>query len=101
MHRNPDAGHVSACSTWLGAEIATVQPRAIVCLGATAAKAMFGAGFALLRERGRWHTRDDGTRAMATVHPAWILRQSGEAREAAYALLLTDLALLHDIDAAP
>ena len=101
LHRNPDAAHVSACSTWLGAEIATVQPRAIVCLGATAAKAMFGAGFALLRERGRWHTRDDGTRAMATVHPAWILRQSGEAREAAYALLLTDLALLHDIDAAP
>ena len=101
LHRNPDASHVSACSTWLGAEIASVQPRAIVCLGATAAKALFGPNFALLRGRGQWRVRDDGTRALATVHPAWILRQTGDAREAAYRMLVADLSLLKGIDAAP
>ena len=78
-----------------------VSPRAIVCLGATAARAVFGPGFALMQERGRWRTRDDGTRAMATVHPAWVLRQTGEAREAGYRLLVADLSLLLETDAAP
>ena len=101
LHRNPDAAHVSACSTWLAQETAIVQPRAIVCLGATAARAVFGPGFALMQERGCWRTRDDGTRAFATVHPAWVLRQTGEAREAGYRLLVADLCLLHETYAAP
>ena len=101
LHRNPDASHVSACSIWLAQEAAIVQPRAIVCLGATAARAVFGAGFALMRERGTWRTRDNGTRGFASVHPSWILRQTGEAREAGYRLLVADLCLLHEMDAAP
>jgi len=101
LHRNPDASHVSACSGWLAQEVAIVQPRAIVCLGATAARAVFGPGFALMRERGRWHTRDEATRAFATVHPAWILRQTEEARESGFRLLVADLCLLREIDTAP
>ncbi|MDQ3160922.1 MAG: UdgX family uracil-DNA binding protein [Pseudomonadota bacterium] len=101
LHRNPDASHVSACSSWLAQEAAIVQPRAIVCLGATAARAVFGAGFAVMRERGTWRTRDDGTRGFASVHPSWILRQTGEAREAGYRQLVADLCMLHEIDAGP
>ena len=91
LHQRPDAGHVRACHEWLQREIGTVRPDAIVCLGATAASAVFGAGFSLTGQRGVWHTVGNGVRAMATVHPAWVLRQPAAARDAAYRGLVGDL----------
>ena len=76
-------------------EIARVRPQVIVCLGATAAASVFGRDVNLSRDRGRWHTLEDGTRGYATVHPAWVLRQGdGARREQAYALFRDDLAQL-------
>jgi uracil-DNA glycosylase, family 4 len=96
LHKRPGSSHVKACRPWLMGEIARVRPRVIVCLGATAAAAVFGTGFDLARDRGRWHTLDDGTRGYATVHPAWVLRQGeGPRREAAYRLFVDDLRQLH------
>ncbi|QOY63705.1 UdgX family uracil-DNA binding protein [Lysobacter sp. H21R4] len=91
LHKRPDAGHVRACHVWLQQELATVRPDTVVCLGATAASAVFGNAFKLTQERGRWHTLGDGVRAMATVHPAWVLRQPPAARESAYRGLVADL----------
>lgn len=92
IHSKPAATHVHACRPWLMQEIERLQPKVIVCLGATAASSVFGAGFNLMQSHGRWHSLDDSTRAFATVHPAWILRQpEGTAREAAYRLFLDDL----------
>ncbi len=94
LHRNPEATHVRACRPWLQQELAALQPRVVVCLGATAAQAVFGSGFRLMAERGRWRELE-GARAFATVHPAWVLRQRDPAaREAAYAGLVDDLRLL-------
>ncbi|WP_164137460.1 UdgX family uracil-DNA binding protein [Stenotrophomonas maltophilia] len=95
LHKRPESRHVQACRPWLMGEIARVRPQVIVCLGATAAASVFGRDFDLSRDRGRWHTLDDGTRGYATVHPAWVLRQSdGARREQAYALFRDDLARL-------
>ncbi|WP_234412727.1 MULTISPECIES: UdgX family uracil-DNA binding protein [Stenotrophomonas] len=92
LHKRPESRHVHACRPWLLGEIARVRPQLIVCLGATAAMAVFGRDFSLARDRGRWHTLDDGTRGYATVHPAWVLRQGDEARrEAGYRLFREDL----------
>lgn len=91
LHQRPDAGHVRACHAWLQHELGTVRPDAIVCLGATAATAVFGAGFRLAGQRAVWHTLGNGVRAMATVHPAWVLRQPAAARAAAYRGLVEDL----------
>jgi DNA polymerase len=66
----------------------------IVCLGGTAALAVFGAGFRLTAQRGTWQTLHDGTRAFATVHPAWILRQPADRQAGAYEAWLDDLRLL-------
>jgi len=45
-----------------------------------------------------WHVLDDGTRAFATVHPSWVLRQTGDAaREGAYRLLKDDLQHLVEV----
>ncbi len=98
LHRNPAVSHMQACRPWLEREIATVKPRIIVCLGATAARAVFGAGFKLMEQRATWMRLDDGTRAFATVHPSWVLRQaSGEARDTAYQSFVDDLALLAEL----
>lgn len=95
LHRNPEPSHVQACRSWLAGEIERVRPDIIVCLGATAAQAVFGARFRLMDERGVWHTLHDGTRAFSTVHPAWVLRQpNAMLREEAYRHFVADLALL-------
>ncbi|WP_411852223.1 UdgX family uracil-DNA binding protein [Stenotrophomonas sp. LGBM10] len=97
IHSTPQITHITACRPWLMREIENVRPQVIVCLGASAATAVLGAGVTLKEHRGRWHSLDDGTRAFATVHPAWVLRQGeGEAREAAYRLLRDDLRQLLD-----
>lgn len=98
IHSKPQITHVNACRPWLMGEIENVRPQVIVCLGATAATAVFGAGFNLMANHGRWHVLDDGTRAFATVHPSWVLRQTGDAaRDGAYQLLKGDLQQLVEV----
>ncbi|WP_133479439.1 UdgX family uracil-DNA binding protein [Cognatilysobacter segetis] len=92
LHVRANAAEQSACRGWLERELALVRPERIVCLGATAATAVMGRGFALMRERGRWHRAADGTPVLATVHPAWVLRQPVGQSEDAYASLVADLA---------
>ncbi|RZA15124.1 MAG: uracil-DNA glycosylase, partial [Lysobacteraceae bacterium] len=96
LHRNPEASHVQACRGWLAGEIERVRPQVIACLGGTAALALFGQGFRLMEQRGMWQALHDGTRAFATVHPAWILRQPAAAQAGAYAGWVADLRLLLD-----
>ena len=45
IHKKPSAGEIAACRPWLDTEIALVRPRAIDCLGATAAQALLGKAF--------------------------------------------------------
>lgn len=95
LHRNPLASQVRACRPWLAREIEQVRPERIVCLGATAALALFGNDFKLSEQRGHWHALHDGTPALATSHPAAVLRQpEGAARDAAYAQLVADLRMV-------
>lgn len=98
LHKRPESRHIQACRPWLMGEIARVRAQVIVCLGATAAASVFGRGFDLSRDRGRWHTLEDGTRGYATVHPAWVLRQTDDARrEDAYRLFRDDLQRIHEV----
>jgi len=92
LHRNPLVRHVDACSQWLQRELALVNPRLVLCLGATAARAVLGADFRLTQQRGQWLQREDGRRALATGHPAAILRAADP--QAAYAGFVADLRLL-------
>jgi len=91
LHQRANAAEQAACRQWLDAEFARIRPQMIVCLGATAAKAMLGASFALLRGRGRWIEHRSGARVMATVHPAYVLRVSPSDRERVYAEFVADL----------
>jgi uracil-DNA glycosylase family protein len=97
LHRSPNPGEQRACRLWLEGELARIKPDVVVCLGAIAARNVLGTKFGLMKQRGTWQALPDGSRAFATVHPSWILRQrDSESREAAYRGFVADLALLLD-----
>jgi DNA polymerase len=101
LHKNPDRMHIDACSMWLSRELSLLRPRIVVCLGANAASIVLGRDFRLMRERGTWRAIADDTRAIATVHPSWILRQRGGVeRDAAYGGFVADLRLVAEAAAA-
>jgi uracil-DNA glycosylase len=74
IHQTPKRGEVDACRPWLDTEIKLVRPRALVLLGAVAAKALLGSGFTLTRHRGELLDVDLAPIVTATIHPAAILR---------------------------
>jgi DNA polymerase len=92
IHAKPNATEIAACRPWLEAEVALVEPRVLVCLGATAAQALLGKGFKVTRQRGEFVPSGLGPLAMATVHPSAVLRAPDEAtRHAEMARFVADL----------
>jgi uracil-DNA glycosylase len=83
LHRTPDAGEVQACRWWLDAERALVKPKLIVTLGATAAYGVLRRKVAVTKERGRPIALEDGSTALLTVHPSYLLRIPDKAAAAA------------------
>ena len=75
MHKTPSAREIAACLPWLEKEIELIKPEVLVCLGATAAKALLGRDFRVSVQRGRVLPTTLATHAVATVHPSSILRQ--------------------------
>jgi uracil-DNA glycosylase len=96
IHQKPDAAEIAACRPWLDAELATVRPEVLVCLGATAAQALLGRGFRVTRERGTWVDSDLAPLVTATIHPSAILRGEPSEREAQLQGLVADLRLVAD-----
>ena len=74
IHKKPNAAEIGACRPWLDTEIALVKPRAIVCLGATAAQALLGRQFRVTASRGAFIPSPLAPLVLATVHPSSILR---------------------------
>lgn len=88
IHKTPSRGEVVACLPWLHAELAQVRPTLVVCLGATAAKAVLGSAFKVSERRGRVERVEDYD-VIATVHPSAVLRAPD--RDEAYRGFLADL----------
>src|SRR6185369_5599418 len=92
IHKKPNAMEIVACRPWLEAEIAVVRPELLVCLGATAAQALFGKAFRVTEQRGRILESPFGVPAMATVHPSSLLRApDDETRRRETELFVADL----------
>ena len=75
IHAKPSWSEMVACRPWLDAEIAVVEPRVLVCLGATAAQAVIGRDFRVSRQRGELVDSALAPYVTATIHPSAILRQ--------------------------
>ena len=93
IHDTPKKSEVDACLPWLRAELRLVDPRVLVFLGATAAKALLGSSFRLTRCRGRPVESELAPYVTATIHPAAILRApDSAARQAEREAFTRDLA---------
>jgi uracil-DNA glycosylase len=92
IHAKPTWSETVACRPWLEAELAVVQPRILVCLGATAAQSLLGKQFRVTKQRGEWIESDLAELVTATIHPSAILRQrDADARHAELARFVDDL----------
>jgi uracil-DNA glycosylase family protein len=78
IHKKPRYSEIQACRPWLDAEIHLTRPQVIICLGATAAQALLGREFSVMRQRGKFVPSSLAPRVMATVHPSSILRAQGD-----------------------
>lgn len=92
LHQQPRAGEVEASKPWLEAELEAVQPVALLALGATAAKALYGPSVRVTRDRGRPIESPLAPVTALTIHPSAILRLRDRAeREDALGGLVEDL----------
>jgi uracil-DNA glycosylase family protein len=92
IHKKPNGAEITACRPWLDAEIRVVKPRAIICLGATAAQALLGPRFKVSLQRAKFVDSPLAEFVTATVHPSSILRApTDEARRAETKEFIDDL----------
>lgn len=79
-NRVPAAGEMAACLPNLLRQIELIQPRLLVCLGATASQGLIDPGAQITKIRGRWVDKY-GLRIMPTYHPAALLRDPSRKRD--------------------
>jgi uracil-DNA glycosylase len=94
LHKRPNAYEIERCKWWFEQERAIVKPAAIVALGATAARSLFDRVVTIAKMRGEVHRLADGTAALVTIHPSYLLRIQDEAdKEREYRHFVSDLRL--------
>jgi DNA polymerase len=95
LHQKPLIRQVVACKPWLEAEIQTIHPKVVVCLGATAAQSMAGRIVRITKERGKFLDSDSGATVFVTIHPSSIyrLREKNE-QQREYRRFVADMKLV-------
>lgn len=102
IHKKPNAAEIVSCRPWLQAEINALKPRAIICLGATAAQAVIGPKFRVSVQRAQFVASELAPFVTATVHPSSILRApSEEARQMEMRRFVADLKAIWKAISAP
>ncbi len=82
-NRTPTPQETAACRPFIQRQIELADPDFLICMGGPAAAELMANREGILRFRGRWHEYDTGQRkirAMATLHPAYLLRQPLQKR---------------------
>lgn len=79
-NRPPTPPEMATCLPYLAEQIAIVQPKVLVALGATAVEGLLGTRGAMRDLRGRWHSYEE-TPLMITYHPSYLLRNQTPAEK--------------------
>jgi DNA polymerase len=91
-NRPPQSDELEACRDWLHRQLTIIKPLVIVCLGGPAANSLIHKDFKMLMERGKWFDSSPYCRyIVAALHPAYILRQHGEAFDKLRQSLIDDI----------
>lgn len=99
LHKTPIQKEIEACHPWLETELKLVSPRVVLCLGATAARAILGGPVRIGEHRGKAIALDD-RQVVVTIHPAYVLRLRGAEAQNALEMLAADTALAAKLSAA-
>ena len=92
LHQRPNTSEINACRPWYARERAVIKPSLVVAMGASAAQSVFGKITPVNKSRGRLIDLDDGTRALVTVHPSYLLRlPDADAKLLEYQRFVADL----------
>jgi uracil-DNA glycosylase family protein len=91
LHQKPTTPEIKACRQWYERELAAIKPDLVVAMGATAAQSVFGKITPINKNRGRL-IELEGTMALVTVHPSYLLRlPDADAKAREYARFVDDL----------
>ncbi len=91
VNRAPTLEETIACRRWLIPQLGLIKPTVILCIGAPSAKNIIKKNFRITQERGLYFPCDLAKTAIATLHPAYILRQANISGDGGYSLLVDDI----------
>ncbi|MBX3111140.1 MAG: uracil-DNA glycosylase [Fimbriimonadaceae bacterium] len=91
QNRPPEPDEVAACRRWLVPQLAAIEPMVVLCIGAPSAKNLIKKDFKITVERGKYFPCPYAKTAMATLHPAYILRQQRPDHDGGFSLLVADI----------
>lgn len=91
LHKRPDAAEIAACNHWLEAEVARINPRIIVALGASALRAVAGLTDSIESARRLQLAHASGAKVVCTYHPSAILRADAANADQLRTRLVGDL----------
>ena len=95
LHQKPAVRQIMACKPWLEAEMASIHPKLVVCLGATAAHSILGRVVPIGQARGKFFNGQRGEAVFITIHPSAIFRQREKSeREQEYRRFVADMRLV-------
>ena len=94
-NRQPKTSEIRACNPYLQGQMEAVKPSIILCLGGPAAKTLIDKDFKITKDRGKWYHLENGAKAMATFHPAYVLRQRGDDLTNTKRLVWKDIQNVH------
>jgi uracil-DNA glycosylase len=98
LHQKPGTPEIKACRPWYERELAAIKPELVVAMGATAAQSVLGKITPINKNRGRLINLDDGTRALVTVHPSYLLRlPDADAKAHEYKRFVQDLEIAAEL----
>lgn len=92
QNRAPMPEEVTACRQWLVPQLAAIAPKVILCIGAPSAKNLIKKDFKITAERGKYFPCEFAKAAIATLHPAYILRNQAVSGDGGFSLLVADIA---------
>ena len=92
VNRAPTDEEVAACRQWLEPQLKAIGPKVILCIGGPSAKSLIRKDFKITEERGKYFRTDLAKTAIATLHPAYILRNQSARNDGGYGLLVADIA---------
>lgn len=92
VNRAPTEAETAACRRWLVPQLQAIAPKVILCVGAPSARNLIKKDFRITQERGKYFPCEFARVAIATLHPAYVLRQQSATNDGGYSLLVADIA---------